>query len=136
MEDYEALLKKAKDELPDPVSSGERFEIPSVRGHIEGNKTIITNFLQIAQTLNRNPDHFLKYILKELATAGELYKQAAIFKAKIPATKINEKIKQFAELFVICKECQKPDTKATKEGNVYYIKCQACGARYSIFSKV
>jgi translation initiation factor 2 subunit 2 len=136
MEDYEALLKKAKAELPEIVQTDSRFEIPKVRGQIEGNKTIVTNFVPIAQVLNRPPEHFLKYILKELATPGELYKQAAIFKTKVPASKINEKIKQYAELFVICKECSKPDTKVTKEGNVYYIKCQACGAKYSIFSKV
>lgn len=136
MDDYEKLLEKAQEHIPDDVQTENRFEIPKVRGHIEGNKTIVTNFLNIAQTLGRKPAHFLKFILKELATPGEMYKGAAIFKSKVPARKINEKVQQYAEQFVLCKECGKPDTKITKEGNVYYVKCQACGARYTVFSKI
>jgi translation initiation factor 2 subunit 2 len=135
MDDYETLLDSAKAQLPQDEETANRFEIPKVKGHIEGNKTIVSNFIAIAQVLGRKPEHFLKYILKELATPGEIYKQAAIFKAKVPASKINDKIKEYSELFVICKECQKPDTKISKEGNVYFVKCQACGARYSVYSK-
>jgi len=136
MDDYEKMLDNVQSQIPDGVKTDSRFEIPKVRGHIEGNKTIVTNFHAIATTLGRKPEHFLKYILKELATPGEIYKGAAIFKSKVPASKINEKISQYAEQFVLCKECGKPDTKITKEGNVYYIKCQACGARYTVFSKI
>jgi translation initiation factor 2 subunit 2 len=135
MDDYETLLDRARENLPQETETTNRFEIPKVKGHIEGNKTIVSNFIAIAQVLGRKPEHFLKYILKELATPGEIYKQAAIFKTKVAASKINDKIKEYAELFVICKECGKPDTKVTKEGNVYFIKCQACGARYSVYSK-
>ncbi|MFH1917155.1 MAG: translation initiation factor IF-2 subunit beta [Nanoarchaeota archaeon] len=135
MDEYEQLLDRAKEKLPADAETQSRFEIPKVKGHIEGNKTIVSNFIAIAQVLGRKPEHFLKYILKELATPGEIYKQAAIFKSKVPASKVNEKIQQYAELFVICKECAKPDTKITKEGNVYFVKCQACGARYSVYAK-
>ena len=44
--DYEESLKKARKELPTTiVSSKERFQIPTVTGHVEGNKTIITNYI-------------------------------------------------------------------------------------------
>lgn len=133
---YEDMLKDARKKLPEPSASTERFEVPKVRGQIEGNKTIISNFIQIAETLRRPSAHLLKYIQKELATPGIFRKQAVIFGSKIPATKINEKISSYATEFVICKECGKPDTKITKEGDIYYLKCQACGARYSFFSKI
>lgn len=136
MDDYEQLLNKAQAEIPDDIKTDNRFEIPKVKGHQEGNKTVVSNFIQIASTLGRKPEHFLKYILKELATPGEIYKHAAILKSKVSASKINEKTRQYAETFVLCKECSKPDTKITKEGNIYYIKCQACGARYTVFSKI
>ncbi len=134
--DYEKMLKEAKEHLPEPVAGKERFEIPKVKGRIEGNKTIISNFTQIASTLGRNQQHLLKYVLKELATPGNFRGQAVIFGSKIPAPKINEKIGSYAEEFVFCKECGKPDTKMSKEGDIYYIKCQVCGARHSFYAKI
>jgi translation initiation factor 2 subunit 2 len=132
---YEELLKRGKEKLPEVAATTERFVIPNVRGHIEGNKTIISNFVQIAQAFRRPQEHVLKYVLKELATPGEFKKQFVVFGTKVPASRINEKVKKYAETFVICKECGKPDTKLTKESDVYFIKCTACGARYSIYSK-
>ena len=136
MKDYEALLDRGKKSLPETMQRVERFVIPNVRGHIQGNKTILSNFLQIAQHLGRKPEHLLKYVLKELATPGEIKKQFVLLGTKVPASRINEKIQKYAEAFVICRECGKPDTKLTKEGNVYIIKCQACGARHSVYSKI
>lgn len=133
---YEDMLKKAREKLPEPSVATERFEIPKVRGQIEGNKTIISNFNQIADILNRKPQHLLKYVLKELATPGVFRGQSVIFGSKMPASRINEKISQYAEEFVFCKECSKADTKITKDGDVYYLKCQVCGARYSFYSKI
>ena len=131
--DYEKLLKRGKDKLPEVVETEARFEIPKVKGHIQGNKTMITNFLQIAGTLRREPEHVLKYILKELATPGELKKNGTlILGAKVPAVRINQKINNYTNLFVLCSECKKPDTKISKEENVTFMKCQACGAKKPI----
>ena len=136
MDDYKKLLERGKKALPEKLGSKERFEIEKVRGHVQGNKTILSNFLQIAQHLGRKPEHMLKYVLKELATPGDIKKQFVLLGAKVPASRINEKIQKYADTFVLCRECGKPDTKMTKEGNVYFIKCQACGAKYSVFSKI
>lgn len=130
------MLDKGKELLPESVMEKERFNIPKVRGHIEGNKTIVSNFAEISKTLRRKPEHILKFILKELATPGEMRKNGVIFGSKLNASKINEKIIQYAETFVLCKECGKPDTKLTKETGVYFLKCQACGAKHSFYSKI
>lgn len=134
--DYEKMLEAGKKNLPDTVSETERFNIPKVRGHIEGNKTVVSNFSEIAKTLQRKSEHLLKYVLKELATPGEIRKNALIFGTKLSASKINEKIAQYVETFVLCKECSKPDTKLSKESGIYYLKCQACGAKHSFYAKI
>jgi len=134
--DYKKLLEKARKELPESVTKKERFEIPKVRGHIQGNRTIISNFVQIANILGRDVNHMLKYILKELATPGEIKPKAVIIGSKVSASRINEKIKQYAEEFVFCKECGKPDTKLVKDGNFTFIKCTACGARHPVRTKI
>ena len=130
--DYSKLLKKAREELPDTSEITDRFEVPNVRGHIQGNRTIISNFSQISSTLGRDQSHMLKYILKELATPGEIKKKAVIIGRKVSASMINDKIKGYVKDFVTCKECGKPDTKLVKEGRVEFMKCTACGAKYPI----
>ena len=126
---YEDLLKKAKKELPDVKEIKERFEIPKIKGHVQGNKTVLSNFTQIAQHLGRKPEHLLKFVLKELATPGEIKKTGTIIGSKVPASRINEKIVEYAEKYVLCKECGKPEKKLEKEGLTIYVRCMACGAR-------
>src|SRR3989338_2734820 len=127
--EYKQMLEQVRKSLPEQVLQKDRFEIPKVTGHIQGNRTIISNFLQIANTLRRDNEHFLKYILKELASPGELKKSGSlILGTKIAASRINEKIRQYANEFVLCVECGKPDTKLEKEGSLTYMKCTACGA--------
>lgn len=134
--DYEDLLKKAKKELPDTSESHERFETPRVSGHIQGNRTIISNFNQISSTLRREPEHVLRFILRELATPGDIKKKGLILGRKVSASMINEKIQKYVNEFVLCKECKKPDTKLIKEGRFDFMKCTACGAKYPIRSKI
>jgi len=130
------MLKKARKELPEIISKKERFEIPKVIGHIQGNKTIISNFNQIADVIQRNPEHLLKYILKELATPGDLKSTGLLIGSKVSAVRINEKIKQYVDIFVMCPECTRPDTKLVKEGNITYLECLACGARHPVKTKI
>jgi len=134
--EYEKLLARAKEQLPDDVEDGTRFEVPKVKGHIQGVKTIINNWFEIAKTLDRKPEHLLKYVQKELATPGEIIKQTVIFGSKLPAAKINEKISRYADEFVFCSACGKPETKLSKEAGIIMMTCQACGARNSVKSRI
>ena len=134
--DYEELLDKGIKELPEEVTSGERFEMPKAKGHIEGNKTIIVNFAQIADNLRRDSEHLLKFLLRELAAPGNLDDKRLILGRKISAGQINEKIELYAKTFVLCKECGKPDTQMYKEGKMNMLKCTACGARHIIKTKI
>jgi len=122
------MLKEGRKHLPDFVREKSRFEIPKVKGHVQGNKTIISNFKQIAETLGRRVDHLLKFILKELATPGELKPKGLILGRKVAASMVNSKIRDYAEKFVLCPVCGKPDTKIIEEGKTVKIKCTACGA--------
>ncbi len=130
------MLKRARQHLPESVFEKERFEIPKVTGHIEGHKTVISNFLQIASKLRRPPEHMLKYILRELAAPGEMKRGLLVVGSKINASRFNEKIKQYAYEFVLCYECGKPDTELVKEGDFMFLKCTACGAKKPVKSKI
>jgi len=136
MEDYEQLLNKAEQELPEKMAGSERFVIDKVIGHIEGNKTVITNLKKIAKDLSRDENHLLKYLLRELATPGKWAGERIIFGTKISATAINKKIKKYASEFVYCSECGKPDTKLVEEKEINYLKCLACGAKKPVKSLI
>jgi len=133
---YEDMLEKAIKEMPSVVHEKERFEIPKIKGHQEGNKTIIINLNQIAEKLARPMSHFFKYLLKELASPGSVQNNRAILGTKVPASKVNDKIRKYAEEFVLCKKCGKPDTKLLKEGELVFLKCQVCAEKYVVKTKL
>src|SRR3989344_5794730 len=134
--DYEKMLDKGRAELPESVLKSERFEIPKAKGHIQGNKTVISNFLQIARIMRRDPEHLLKFILKELASPGEIKKTEAIIGRKVNAIAVNEKIEKYVKEFVMCSECKRPDTQLIKEDKNVFIKCMACGAKHPVKIRV
>jgi translation initiation factor 2 subunit 2 len=126
--DYEAMLKEGRKHMPEAALKKSRFEIPKVKGHIQGNKTIISNFKQIAATLERKPEHLLKYVLKELATPGEIKPKGLILGRKVAASLVNSKLRDYADKYVLCPQCGKPDTKLVDENKLTKLKCTACGA--------
>jgi translation initiation factor 2 subunit 2 len=130
--DYNTLLSRGRKNLPESVLATERFAIPNIRGHVQGNRTVLSNFFQILGLLGREEEHFLKYILKELATPGEIKGTQVILGRKVSASAINQKIQEFAQKYVVCKECGKPETALSKQDRITYIKCNACGARYPV----
>ena len=136
MESYEKLLNSAYKEVKPIEHSGERFEVPKVQGHAEGTKTILTNLPQIASTLRRDQEHILKFLLKELATSGKIKDNRVILQRRIPSGKINDKIQNYTNEFVVCKECKKPDTEIIKKDRFSFLHCLACGAKHSVRAKI
>jgi len=120
MENYEQLLNEAFSKVKKIEGTGERFEIPKVEGLFEGKKTILTNFFQIASQIRRDPEHFQKFLLKELATPGQKEGERLILNNKIPSKKINQKLEQYINEFVLCRECKKPDTEFIKEDRLTF----------------
>ena len=94
------------------------------------------NFSQIVNAIRRKSEHFQKFLLKELAASGQIEGDRLILNIKVPRTKLDQKIEQYVKEFVLCKECRKPDTKLSKETNVYIMKCLVCGAKHSIYMKL
>lgn len=136
MTEYEKLLQEAYEKVRQIDTSQSRFEIPKIQGHFEGRKTILTNFFQITSHIRRNPEHFQKFMLRELAASGQREGDRLVLNIKVPSAKINQKIEQYAKEFVLCKECGKPDTKLIKEDRLTFVHCLACGAKHSVRGKI
>ncbi len=132
---YDDLLDRAREKLPEEISHHERFQIPDVDAMVEGNTTILRNFNDIVDKINRDPEKVLKYLLRELGTAGERENERVVFKGKISPKKIENKLEDYVEKYVLCPECGRPDTRLVKEGRVTIMRCDACGAHGPIKGK-
>jgi len=114
--------------MPATKESKERFAIPPVKVFYEGKTTVLENFGAIADTLNRNPEHLIKYLLQEMGTAGKIEGQRGIFQGKFSEQAIARQIESYFEEYVVCTECRLPDTHLIKSDRVLMLKCDACGA--------
>ena len=95
MDKYEDLLERAIDQLPPEVFEHKRFKIPKAYSDIQGNRTFIKNFKDVAEGLNRDPQHLLKFLMRELGTAGNIEGQRAILQGKFTHYLINERIEDY-----------------------------------------
>ena len=130
--DYAKMLDSAIEQLPEVSDKTERFEMPVLKVLIIGNKTDIVNFSAASKHIRRDDKELLKYMSKELATFGELSGGKASFIGKFGSIAINDKFKKYANSFVLCNECGKPDTSVVKSGRQEFLKCEACGAKRPI----
>ncbi len=124
---YGELLDRVWDNLPDELKSPARFEMPEIKTNIQGKQTHIMNFNEVADAFQREPKHVLLYIIKELAAPATYDGRKAIIQRRLKKSMIEEKIKKYAEEYVFCHECHRPDTKVTELKGEKIIKCTACG---------
>ncbi|MEM4605798.1 MAG: translation initiation factor IF-2 subunit beta [Candidatus Pacearchaeota archaeon] len=130
--EYEKLLEKAYSCIDKKESICDRFEIKKPEILIEGKKTIITNFSEIADCLRRDQEHLAKFLYKNLASFGEIAGDRLILTRKISKNMIQQKILLYVEQFVKCKYCGKPDTEISEKEGETFLKCIACGNKYPL----
>ena len=132
--DYNELLKKVQSITSTKSVEEDRFKMPKADIFYEGNTTVLRNFDKITDALNREANHLLKFFLGSIGTAGEMSGGRIIFQGKIPARTIQDKLVEYVNTYVLCSECNRPDTHLVKKGRTILIRCDACGAFRSIGS--
>ena len=135
LHDYNKLLDRAYEKIPENVKQSSRFEIPRVNLRIESKNSFITNFNKIINTLNRDARHFLGIFLKTAGTMGEIRGQQLFMKVIYKVQVLNRFIENYTKMYVLCDVCNKPDTDIQREGKKLFLKCGACGARRVIKEK-
>ena len=125
---YKDLLKKVTNDASIQEATEDRFKLPRAEVFYEGNTTVIKNFDKISDAVNRKSEEVLKFLLGWLGTAGEINGQRVVFQGKIPMRQIQDKIKDYIDTYVICSECNRPDTHLVKQDRTMLLRCDACGA--------
>ncbi|VUT27956.1 MAG: Translation initiation factor 2 subunit beta [Candidatus Syntrophoarchaeum sp. GoM_oil] len=134
-EDYVVLLDRALERTPRVVDTTSRFTMPKPSVFIEGKTSILDNFGTIVDYINRDPDHLMKFLLRELGTAGKMEGNRAIFQGKFSKQNVENLLNSYLEEYVICSECGGPDTHLIKNGRIMVLECDACGAHRSILKR-
>lgn len=129
---YDELLKRACAQMPEVSLKVERLELPRLFINTVGMRTIISNFNEVSDVLDRDPQHILKFLTREMATAATFHDSRAIFQGKFQRDSFERLLLRYMESFVICPVCKRPDTKIIKDKRLSFLVCNACGAKSSI----
>src|SRR3989304_3869073 len=130
--DYSELLKRARAQVPEVTLKRGRLELPRLSVSMVGKRTTIANIKEVAAILAREPQHILKFLTREMATAATYHDGRAIFQGKFPRDTFERLLQRYMDAFVICPVCKRPDTDVVKEKRLSFLVCNACGARSSI----
>jgi translation initiation factor 2 subunit 2 len=131
--DYESLLKRLQDKLGNTAKKAKgRLEIPTPQIIWVGKNTIFRNFMEFPKALRRDPEKFLLYLNKELASAGYIAGERVIFLGRKTPSSFQALIDRYVKDYVQCPVCGSPDTRTEKSKKVGYLICEACGAKSSI----
>jgi translation initiation factor 2 subunit 2 len=130
--DYEKLLERGMKKMPKAGEHKDRLEIPKPQIMNTGSKTFFNNLVDVASAIRRDPQQLMKFLLKELATKGEMEGKRAVFQGFFTFDVINRKIELYIKTYVTCPECGKLDSKLLKEDRYTFVKCEACGARHPV----
>jgi translation initiation factor 2 subunit 2 len=129
---YDELLKRACSQMPEVSAKKERLELPRIIMTTIGMRTIISNFKEIADSLDRDPQHILKFLTREMATAATFHDSRAIFQGKFQRDSFERLLQRYMDSYVTCPVCKRPDTRVAKDKRLSFLVCNACGAKSSI----
>lgn len=126
---YEDMLDRAIEDIDySTKSSAGRFNPPAPDCEYDSNFTIFNNLKRTAKYVNRDPDELFTFIKNELATNGSLNQESGRFKGEFSSQDLTEVVDKFVNKFVLCEECNSPDTVYETVNRINMIKCTACGA--------
>ena len=126
--DYEELLDRARDRIPEGLSQRSRWTMPEPEIMIEGSQTILRNFSDVVDAMDRDSNHVYQFLLNELGTSGTREQSRIMLKGRVPPKRIKEKLVSYVKTYILCNQCKAPDTRFIKEDRTTLLKCQACGA--------
>ncbi|XP_039248292.2 eukaryotic translation initiation factor 5-like [Styela clava] len=110
-----------------------RYKMPSILAKVEGKgngiKTVIVNMVDIAKALGRPPTYACKYFGCELGaqTQFDIKNDRYIVNGSHDAPKLQDLLDTFIKKYVLCQQCDNPETTlVVKKGTIGLI-CKACG---------
>ncbi len=132
LNDYEALLAKARSSLPENAGNKERWSLPKPELIAEGRMTIFRNYRDILAALRRDEAHVTKFLVGQLGMPGSADGDRIVFTGRLQQGNLQGRLDDYVATYVQCNACGSPDTHLEKDGRVQLLKCEACGAHQPV----
>lgn len=110
-----------------------RYKMPRLIAKVEGSgngiKTVISNMADIGKALNRPPTYPLKFFGCELGaqTQFDVKNDRYIVNGSHDSKKLQEILSGFISKFVLCPNCENPETDLKVKKGTIGQRCKACG---------
>lgn len=110
-----------------------RYKMPAIIAKVEGQgngiKTVIVNMCDIARALNREAIYPTKYFGIELGAQTQIDKknERFIVNGSHDGEKLQDILDGYIKKFVLCQQCENPETKLNVQRDDIYEQCLACG---------
>jgi len=115
-----------------------RYKMPRLQAKVEGKgngiKTVIVNMVDIARALARPPTYVTKYFGCELGaqTQFDIKSERYIVNGCHDAGKMQDMLDGFIKKFVLCEQCDNPETVLKVKKNMIGASCKACGHIFTL----
>jgi len=115
-----------------------RYKMPRLQAKVEGKgngiKTVVVNMVDIARALDRPPTYVTKYFGCELGaqTQFDVKAERYIVNGCHDAGKMQDMLDGFIKKFVLCEQCDNPETVLKVKKNMIGASCKACGHIYTL----
>jgi|APCry1669192647_1035423.scaffolds.fasta_scaffold01793_3 translation initiation factor 2 subunit 2 len=115
-------------------------ESPKILTIIHNRAIIVTNFGEICNKINRNPNHIKDFIevmlFEKILSSNEskiaLSNEKLVISAMLPIENVKASIKKYINLYVECAQCKNLNTELIKEVGTNMIKCLACNSIHPV----
>ena len=113
------------------VDSFDRYKMPRIvvklEGKGNGTKTLLENLESIGKSLGRHPLYLLKFVGYEVCAQTQAENTKYIVRGWHKASDLQDIIYWFIELYVVCSQCENPETSLYVKRHCVFRKCSACG---------
>lgn len=129
-EGYLKLLDEVLSALPKSAkSAGDRVIVLNPEILHESRRTIVMNFRNLADKLNRDTSHLAKFIAKESGRPSSIESERLIIQGRLSLEELRKLLELYVREFVRCPICGGLDTKIMSERRLRFLVCEICGAK-------
>lgn len=129
-EGYLRLLDEVLSALPRSArGAGDRVIVLNPEILHESRRTMVLNFKDLAEKLNRDPSHLAKFIARESGRPSTIEGERLIIQGRLSLEDLRRLLELYVKEFVKCPICGGLDTKITSERRLRFLVCEICGAR-------
>eukprot|EP01130_Rhizamoeba_saxonica_P004957 TRINITY_DN19_c0_g1_i1.p1 TRINITY_DN19_c0_g1~~TRINITY_DN19_c0_g1_i1.p1 ORF type:complete len:232 (-),score=44.40 TRINITY_DN19_c0_g1_i1:34-690(-) len=136
---YPELLKRIYDRITSEkgessiFGSHKKMIEPPIVGRMGSTRVLWTNFNDNCESINRNPQHVLAFVLSELGTTGSIAQDnKLVMKGRFQPKQIEKLLLKYISDYVTCDTCRSPETDLEKRNRILFKVCRTCGSQSSV----